>query len=326
MVEKVAGAALAVWLPKQLWNMHYTARGVGKSFGNPIRLNVFFDVIRGKDTTYRTEVLRNYIDELFSKTIDMTVFEIEMSYFVVLLILIAGLIVIHCVRAQREVREKKPRRMILSIVFVLMAVYSIGLCVLYMCRFDEEEAVRAAGFDRYYGMALLALMIMALLITYDYVKKYPARLGDVGMFTITIVLLALPVDPIQAFLNRNSIGTSIAIRQPYEYVARHVLDLAQNAAKKVYIISEEPLGFDYYVLNYSMKPCITHGSDWSANPEKQQSEEWKNEIKEYDYVVLYELSEGFADHYGILFENPKEIKRHTVYEVNRQTGLLSPCM
>lgn len=326
LTAKTVGIALAVWIPKYLWNMHYTARNVGKAFGNPIRLDSFIDVIRGKDTTYRSEVLRNYADGFFSKTISMSAFEIEISYFAIVLMLIVGLVVIHCIVARGEKEEEKSRRMIVCTALLLTILYSIGLCVLYMSRFSVEEAVRIAGFDRYYGMLLLMLLIMILLITYDYVRKNPARLSDIGMLAIMSVILALPVDSVQAFLNRNSVGTSIAIRQPYEHVARHVLDLTQNKAKKVYIISQESSDFDYYVLHYSMQPCISHYSDWSANPEKPQVNEWKSLLKEYDYVVLYELGERFADNYGVLFENKEDIREHAVYEVNQQTGLLFRCM
>ena len=41
-------------------------------------------------------------------------------------------------------------------------------------------------------------------------------------------------------------------------------------------------------------------------------------------MALCRLNEDFAESYGSLFENPAEIADHTLYRVDRQSGLLSP--
>ena len=40
-------------------------------------------------------------------------------------------------------------------------------------------------------------------------------------------------------------------------------------------------------------------------------------------LALCQLDETFAESYGSLFENPEEIADHTLYRVDRQSGLLS---
>ena len=117
-------------------------------------------------------------------------------------------------------------------------------------------------------------------------------------------------------INRSSVREAKEFRAPYDALAEQVLaDAEANAnsdAKadhpRVFIISQHEGGWDYYTLRYCLRPCDSTG--WTLAQEGSEEgmllislEEWKEQLKEYDYVVIYRLDEPFVEQYGSLFAN-----------------------
>ena len=52
------------------------------------------------------------------------------------------------------------------------------------------------------------------------------------------------------------------------------------------------------------------------------AEEWREKLKDYDYVMILTADDVFREDYAALFRNPEEIEDRTIFAVNHNTNLL----
>ena len=93
---------------------------------------------------------------------------------------------------------------------------------------------------------------------------------------------------------------------------------------KVWIIAQHSVGFEYYVLRYEMSDLQFGTVPWSIGSpngdgdiwtdSQMTVQSWSQELREFDYVVLYSASEQFYDEFGPLFEYGI-IDTNSVYKV-----------
>ena len=53
------------------------------------------------------------------------------------------------------------------------------------------------------------------------------------------------------------------------------------------------------------------------------AEEWREKLKDYDYVLMLCAGDAFRGDYGALFENPEEIGERRIFAVDHETELLT---
>ena len=107
----------------------------------------------------------------------------------------------------------------------------------------------------------------------------------------------------------------------------------QEPPYKLYIIAQESAGYSYWALRYTLKPNTVNEGAWSISPggaplyegdsftKKKSPEEWKDELQNYDFVVLFEITSAFKTDYGDLFARRYFIHRG-LYKINHETHLL----
>jgi hypothetical protein len=81
---------------------------------------------------------------------------------------------------------------------------------------------------------------------------------------------------------------------------------------KVWIIAQHSVGFEYYVLRYEMLDQQFGEVSWSIGSPNGEgdiwtdsqitAQSWSQELREFDYVVLYSASEQFYNEFGSFFE------------------------
>lgn len=336
----IIGVVTAAFLPKLLWNANIAVHHVKKSFSNPIDFSLLLDVFNGADNTYRTEVLQSFTQRFYTGTYSIGSHGIILSWFAIFAILSIILISIH-LAFSKDKQERTARRIIITIVISQTCLYILGLCVIYMFKFKMYEATRLASFERYIGIILLTMQMMAMLLFFSYMQKYTQRWYSLSIIAMASVLLVMPKDSVLSFINRSSVTASIESRVPYEMITSRLHDLTFNERKKVFIISQGSTGYEYYVLKYSMRPCITdivyddiqvwslsttgplyEGDIWTH---QRSAEQWKEELRSYDYVLIYHVDDIFIQDYSSAFADPSQIRDNTIFAVNHETGLLDAC-
>jgi hypothetical protein len=101
---------------------------------------------------------------------------------------------------------------------------------------------------------------------------------------------------------------------------------------KVYIIANHTIGFEYYVLRYEMAGMRFGQVPWSIGEPYGSSdywtdpawdaEKWSQELRAFDYVVLYSTTESFNTEFGSLFESGV-VDPNTVYRVIKTEDTVS---
>lgn len=96
---------------------------------------------------------------------------------------------------------------------------------------------------------------------------------------------------------------------------------------RTFIISQHNGDWDYYTLRYCLRPCVSTG--WTLATEGSEEglipmtpEEWKEQLREYDYVVIYRTDEPFTEQYGSLFayyaDYSDPVSPKTAYKVDHE--------
>lgn len=52
------------------------------------------------------------------------------------------------------------------------------------------------------------------------------------------------------------------------------------------------------------------------------AEEWREKLKDYDYVMIWEADDVFREDYEALFASPADIANRSIFAVNHETDLL----
>ena len=347
---QIAGIAAAVLLPKALWNANIAAHHTKKSFSQPIVFRQLLDVLTGTDQTYRTDVLHSFIQRFFERILPIGSLGISLSAAEVFSILAVGLMGIHLIY-RRAGQKKSSGGIIVAIMLVQVCFYIAGLCVLYMFRFGEYEARILASFDRYLSIAFLTMQMMLVLVCFSYMQWIASHWYAMCLIALTSILLVLPVEGVRSFITRSSVTESIQNRAPYESLSAKLKEITQGERKRVYIISQQTTGYDFYVLRYSIRPCTTnsdyplmkygeygeiYGYAWSLSMTgplyegdmwtwQRTPEQWKAELQDFDYVMIYHTDETFIRNYASVFADAAQIADGQIYEVDHQTGLLVRC-
>ena len=319
---------ISVIVPKVLWTINCKRFGAKEAFSAKYDFANLLQVISGKDDTYRTEVMDNFIYALKTSGIRLNNFNIEISY-VVLFIAIAVLLFI----AMHFSNVQKQNKRIVYITSIIMTIiFVFGLCISYMYKFSKGEALGLASFDRYMNIdfsGIYMFIVITLIIDICNVKN-----EMIICSTIVIAMcLCAPVKIMLAYMYRSTVRASYNIRDVYTEIIDKTLDVTDGESE-VWFIAQETQGFERLIYKFGIRPN-RNNAWWSIGEpfydgdeytETKTAEQWQNELKkDFDYVALYTLNDYFYDNFSSVFTNPKDIGENQIYKVDKETGMLTLC-
>ena len=324
----ILGIVLSIALPKLLWKAHYTAAGYRKVFGQPIDWNVVWEVLAGTNTGWQGNAFRHYLNALLTSPVEIGSTGISITYPILLAAETAVLFLLVFVR-----RKKKGngQRLTVAIAAVTMTIlYSVGMGFIYIFKFGESGAMNLLSFDRYLRVPYLALLAMILFLL---IREWIGAGGKQKWIWMPLFcavgIAVLPLEKTVSILDRSSVEEEKAFRAPYDRLAEQVLADSNTEHPKVYIVSQHDGGWDYYTLRYCLRPCVSAG--WTLAQEGSEEglvvrspEEWGEELRDYDYVVLYRADKTLMEQYGGLFagyaDGSAPVQNQTAYRVNHERG------
>lgn len=327
-------ALLAAYLPKLLWSWELKTSGAKLTFTGKINWKILLDVILGRDTSYRQSLVRTYWDALNSKTIVLGNIPVPVNYIGLLLLFLVLLYILWRIHTIRNPEKRGSSAAVLGLSALMLIGYLVGLCVIYMFKFSQYEAVRLASMERYLNIAFLGIWMLILLLLADYVCSI--QYSRAGMcILLAVLLLVSPLMPFRKFIRGDNISYSRNIRAPYEPLKNSIQQIC-DGDDRIYFVSQETTGFDFWVSRFNARPnSFNPGMTWSIGQPfydgdvwtlEMTPEQWKAMLMEqYDYVALYKINDYFREHFGMLFEQSEDITENALYRVNHQTGLLEKC-
>jgi hypothetical protein len=122
------------------------------------------------------------------------------------------------------------------------------------------------------------------------------------------------------------------VRKSFTPVLEAIANADMPRQSKVYIISQHTVGFEYYVLRYEMLDAKFGKVPWSIGSPfgdgdiwtdpNWDAKKWEQELRDYDYVVLYKTTESFNNEFGSLFESGI-VDPNSVYQIVKTEDTVS---
>ena len=245
--------------------------------------------------------------------------------------------------------HNKNRNIAIGVTLLITTAGYFGLILYsYLTVFGPGEAANLASYGRYIGtwyQGLLLVIVFLILAELSFAKFFDSteinKTHDGSSNVRRQVSLYLVA--ILALISFSSIMTSIMFlredqfkgakyRTPFEPVvnALNMADIPKGS--QVWIIAQHTAGFEYYVLRYEMINAKFGTESWSIGSpngdgdiwtdSKQTAQTWSQELKNYDYVVLYSASENFYTEFDSLFVDGI-IHTNSIYKVTKDDGAVS---
>lgn len=304
---------VAVLLAKLSWNLDIKINDAYVSFGNKITVKEILNFLTFNNLGYRGVVISNFLKNLYTQNIVTSVVNLN----TITMSLITAIILILVLSKQ------KNNSYYTGCIFGGLIIYIIGLAFIYCFKFSEYEAIRLASYSRYIAIYLSAILFVIIaLVTYHYKPS---------LVLLLVMLLFIPYGSLYTLIN--SINESKTIREPYESAVKELSNIIDEN-DKVYIISQNTTGFDYWVLKYSLRPNeINKPNTWSIGEKYGAEDIWTAEytkeewmellIKDnYDYVYIYKCDDQFIKQYSELFIDDKNINSQKLFKVVKDTKQL----
>jgi len=323
-------ASVAIVLPKALWELSILLHQIPKNFSRRVELISLLRVLFGQERSYRRQVLKNYLFALFDDAPKTFIGSSQPWYlwFVLLtVVLYAGF---------RLLLVEKPKERSIKAVFWLIiaetAVYVAGLCVMYMYKFSEYEALELASLTRYLQIGLNLLWFSGLLLIIN--STFSDR-RDPSMTAALLLLGCLFMINGEvmrdSFSSMRATGTQIARQEVDDFGKK--LEQATEEDCSVYIVTGEDRAFDAWILRYLALPrkvndprnweeYMPSGEDTDA---LDKAKKWQSQLLDrYDYVAICHFDPAFPKTFAFLFQDEDQICEGGIYRVNRESGQLVP--
>lgn len=269
---------------------------------------------------YQQDCVEAFKRMFFSREFALPGIGVLISYFALTVVFGIGLYVLCGKLANAQPERAKAIRAAGILLFLQLIVYVYCLGATYAYRFVESEALDLAAYNRYMNIAYISVCFPLFFGGFLLLSR---REGKLTLLVLSAALLiAAPMNEVHSFLNRDGVAASYVRREPLDKLAEAIRD---TEAERVYFVSQGSDGRDLVIVQFGTESVeVDSALGHSLNLATVSAEQWKSTLLEdYDYVALCQLDDDFAESYASLFENPEEIADHTLYRLDRQSGLLS---
>lgn len=338
-----AAAGLSVLLPKLLWKWKLAVTHASIRFETHIDTKILFDVLAGRDTSYRAEVLKNYKEALAASQSSLP---FHANYWTMFFCTLAVLAILFAALVFLKEMNRKSAIFYMSVEIFWLALYVFGMCVIYMFNFSEYEAVRLASLSRYLGIALIALWITISILFWQvfflFLKRLPLGKFEKWRRPAAVLLQHLILFPMLLIflfqiapniVKRTNYHISTEFRAKYEPLTEKIMKHCGGNAS-IFVVSQATNGLDYWVLRFSSRPNIINNAwEWSIGDgpfyegdiytRVVSPDELREQLTtKFNYIAIYHTNDFFKERYAELFETPADIADNTLFQMNASTGML----
>lgn len=324
---------LALYIPKMLWKLHLNHTKAEIHFSEKIDWAVLLNVILGKDTSYKRDVMTSFFSALLEKRICLGFLGVEVNYLTVILVEILLVFILLVIFYKKGYFLEKQGFAYGINFLILMVGYTLGMCVLYMFKFSEEEVLKLASLERYLGTVFMvgAMLVLCLIwkILLDGAEKERKLFGSI---LLVLTLIICPVDKFLHVMDGTNIAEAVYVREGTSYLIEKILHTC-DGNDKICLVNQNGIGHESLMLKYGVRPNVMDMSLTEKISEiayytgnvNQMVEDVKEEIiLNYDYVAIYRYDEYFKDQFASLFTDRDDVSRHGLYLIDKKCGILIP--
>ncbi len=327
----------AVVIAKASWSIHVSIRGAAvmqESFLQPVDVHELIRVLAGtSEHAWRKTVLNKYVNQFFNPIFRLFATDGYITHAALLILIGAGLAWLKGIYAKEDLKCGDHFGWLAVIWGLATALYIAGMGVLYLFKYNWEEAMVLSAWNRYMDTLIcLGFFILAAGCMLAFQKKLLQR--NAKIIVIAALLLLTPWQGVINVLSRAEANSAISSQQPYVALAEEMHAIVQregSEAQGVYLVFSEDTQ-PYLSMRYRLRPLRVNDEAWplgklkaeeDAGEELPDASELKRLLlKEYDYVILCSVDERFTEAYAPLFGAEEAIREGCIYRVDRQTGSL----
>lgn len=330
---QASAALLGVLLPQLLWNYEVSSNQVNSIFQPTLGFSRLLDFTVYQRQPYLIDVWNRYFEKLRTGGVAVGATGWSIPYYALLLLLL-GIFVLLLVVLQKQNRHQISLLISALGILLLCAVYLVGLAVIYMVQFSQEEALALASFDRYVRIVYMMLLMMCALGSIQAIAALEGRRFLAIAVAAVAVCVFTPWNNVRDFVSRRSVKAGIAWRLPLDVLCDEVKAVARDESARVYIIAQDTTGNEYMAMRYVFRPYIVNPwGSWSLCLPDGESGEGPQRfinpqelavdiVANYEYVLLYKVNGRFVENFSSLFSNPAQIANGTLFSVNKVSRLL----
>jgi len=301
-----------------------------------ISVDGLFKVLTGEGEEYQYQVTRNFLIELFEG--DTYGFGLFTVSFVELLAIAAFLIISLGYFGYWQM-DKNRMYGFAALIFAAGFCLCAFLQVTYWFSFSRYDALDLTSFDRYLAPWGCAVLIASLYLVYDgmqYVRHDSRKLNYLILAISAFLLISVPVEGIVIEGKDIEGNTTEEITYGHDTL-REILRSVARRGERVYFVCSNSDGYTEYVFRNAVCPIVSEHENWNIVStqevyEEQYAlygreniddnaanvlplEEWKAELRNCQYVVVFHADELFARSYGEVFGGEEAIGDGCVYQV-----------
>lgn len=314
---------LVGFIYKKAWSIRLDKLGYAAHFDTGrITIKGLLNVLQGKGEEYQSQTLKNFYNVFIGSDTKHFVNSSLIMYILLFFIMAMLLFMV----------KRKKNYIILGITSTaVFLVYSVYMLSLYLFSYSQVEAVALASFNRYEYTMITGILLGMMMIFLSQIANH-ANLSKLFLVYVC-VLFMLPGQVVYWWNNDDNIQYSIDFRSKYAYGEKINKELSSD--DKVYIISQDSDGLDYFVLRYTISPVHTQvrrdDQSWNdvsysigqprgendGNRRVITSEEWMQYLldEDFNYVFLYHIDDQFISEFGGLFDD-NEVTDNQLYSVD----------
>lgn len=282
------------------------------------------DLLAGNIPGYWKNTIVNFINSFLNISQHSAVFYSNFLLSIILLIILFYIF-------NKNRQSNKQNFILQAFSFIGLYLYAGSILFMYLFSFSEYEAQNLASIDRYIGTYLLGIFIFCLFIVIDYIidNKSTKFSSNIKLTTVLVVILCITPMSVLAsdtllspITNKNRQEKRKQFQDTIKYA-----NTLNSKTDKVYIISQNSQGEDYWILRYDFTPIhVSPNMSWSLGSPYYSGDIWttnitadelSNKLKDYTYVYLNNIDDKFKDIYGRLFDNINDINNKSIYSVNK---------
>lgn len=326
---------MSIAIPKSLWYCKIVLDDAKKLFSTKIDFVDFWGILRGSNNSYRADIWSDYFSALGSQGISLGNTNVMLNYYVLSLMLCILLIYIYY---KKKTSKTKCNYSVAVWIGIEMVVYVVGICLSYMYKFSQEEAITLPSLQRYLNVFYLGLVLFLVEIYISVCQEWKKGTEIVSLVLLLSVLCVSPLEKVYICINRYAADDSKTVRQIYDVgdFSKKVLASCKDNGR-IFFVDQEGKGYEYWLFKYllrphSFNPPLTwsigenfyEGDIWTCN---LTGESWKNMLIDgcYSYVVLYDVNEYFCESYGYLFDDKNKIDDYSLYYFDKIQQKLIRC-
>lgn len=329
--KKSIAMAAAVLLPFLLWFAERSSSGINQSFSskeNRFSFPLLMRLFAHEEESFMQDAFDLVFHDLFRFEYDSLFFHVPLW---LLLIIFAALLVY----LRRSFAVHAPETAAASpampaIALVETVIFILGVCFSIVFTFNEEDALGSNSQFRYLCTVYQALALTVFLLLQELWRRH-RKPGLPGLVCALLFVWLLPWPTVQSELSRASVERTVSDR--YQFVATiENVQYTLEEPSRIYVVGQNRYDPNYLQLRFGMRPHTVQGRRqweelWEKPNEKNvhtlSADEWMDTlVEDYDYVVIFDFDDYFAEKYSGLFSEGSRIESAAVYAVDAQRRLL----